>query len=524
MEENNRDNKDLSERAVAAAVTPIPWKKLLSLCIIATAETINYSSIYPYVNFMVKDFGVVDDERKLGYWVGLIASSVYLANFFSSYIWGRISDRYGRRPGLLAGLIGGTILSTLLFGFSKSFYWAVTTRFLSGLLNGNTGIAKTMLGEITDKTNQARAFSLFGLTWSIGGIVGPLIGGLLSKPTEQYPAIFGGVSFFKIFPYLLPNIAVASLGVLGLIVAIFTLPETKKNVANNTSGETQELLPEENGSNSISMDEISVETSTDPSHSSVSEGLVSHTTVKQISPWRRILTGVRTCKMNAILPHVLLDRTVQLTCWLYAILGFIWVIYEEVFPLWSLNAPQSGGLSFTQRDIGIIQAGGGVFTLTFQIFMYPHIAKKLKLVGTFRWGIIIGLPGFIAMPEVNRIATQSRVWVWVCTGVLVILQQASSEMTFVSVIILVSNSSLTDTMGTVNGYAQSLVAMLRLFGPFSGSSLLSWSITNELGFPFDHHFIFFVVGTLFLFMLGLSFGLPNTINEPKTSNDLPVNA
>jgi hypothetical protein len=35
---------------------------------------------------------------------------------------------------------------------------------------GNTGIAKTMLGEITDKTNQARAFSLFGLTWSIGGI------------------------------------------------------------------------------------------------------------------------------------------------------------------------------------------------------------------------------------------------------------------------------------------------------------------------------------------------------------------
>jgi hypothetical protein len=48
-------------------VTPIPWKKLLSLCIIATAETINYSSIYPYINFMVKDFGVVDDERKLGY-------------------------------------------------------------------------------------------------------------------------------------------------------------------------------------------------------------------------------------------------------------------------------------------------------------------------------------------------------------------------------------------------------------------------------------------------------------------------
>jgi hypothetical protein len=47
-------------------ITPIPWKKLISLSIIATAETINYNSIYPYINFMVKDFGVVDDERKLG--------------------------------------------------------------------------------------------------------------------------------------------------------------------------------------------------------------------------------------------------------------------------------------------------------------------------------------------------------------------------------------------------------------------------------------------------------------------------
>lgn len=63
--------------------------------------------------------------------------------------------------------------------------WAVAARFSSGLLNGNipifnssttnmitgnTGIAKSMLAEITDKTNQARAFSLFGLTWSVGGI------------------------------------------------------------------------------------------------------------------------------------------------------------------------------------------------------------------------------------------------------------------------------------------------------------------------------------------------------------------
>jgi hypothetical protein len=72
-------------------------------------------------------------------------------------------------------------------------------------------------------------------------------------------------------------------------------------------------------------------------------------------------------------------------------------------------------------------------------------------------------------------------------------------------------------MGTVNGYGQSLVAMLRLFGPFSGSSLLSWSLTNNLGFPFDYHFMFFVVSSLLMLLLGLSFLLPNTINEPKSA-------
>ena len=104
----------------------------------------------------------------------------------TSYFWGFISDKYGRRPGLLAGLIGG-LACTTLFGFSQTFVWAVAARFSSGLLNGNchinhtngpiltfvtgnTGIAKSMLAEITDKTNQARAFSLFGLTWSVGGI------------------------------------------------------------------------------------------------------------------------------------------------------------------------------------------------------------------------------------------------------------------------------------------------------------------------------------------------------------------
>lgn len=105
-----------------------------------------------------------------------------------------MSDRYGRRPILLFGLIGSTI-ACLFFGLSKSLIWAITSRSMCGLLNGkstlctnaclydekqltsclvgNVGVAKSMLGEIADDTNQAQAFSVFGFAWGIG-MVGTL--------------------------------------------------------------------------------------------------------------------------------------------------------------------------------------------------------------------------------------------------------------------------------------------------------------------------------------------------------------
>lgn len=105
-----------------------------------------------------------------------------------------MSDRYGRRPILLLGLIGSTIAS-LFFGLSKSLAWAIVSRSMCGLLNGmthrvffscallntnlqtsilqqhhtgNVGVAKSMLGEIADPSNQSQAFSIFGFAWGIG--------------------------------------------------------------------------------------------------------------------------------------------------------------------------------------------------------------------------------------------------------------------------------------------------------------------------------------------------------------------
>ena len=61
--------------------------------------------------------------------------------------WGWIADVWGRRPAMIAGICG-TIFSTLLFGTSQTFLWAVAARFLWGLLNGNLVVCKTYMSEV----------------------------------------------------------------------------------------------------------------------------------------------------------------------------------------------------------------------------------------------------------------------------------------------------------------------------------------------------------------------------------------
>ncbi|KAF9122271.1 hypothetical protein BGW39_009869 [Mortierella sp. 14UC] len=137
-----------------------------------------------------------------------------------------MSDRYGRRPILLLGLCGSTIAS-IFFGLSKSLAWAIISRSMCGLLNGNVGVAKSMLGEIADSTNQSQAFSIFGFAWGIGMIVGPVLGGYLANPAKNFPEIFGDWEFFIEYPYFLPCFVAATGSVVGFTVGYFFLKETR---------------------------------------------------------------------------------------------------------------------------------------------------------------------------------------------------------------------------------------------------------------------------------------------------------
>jgi hypothetical protein len=94
-----------------------------------------------------------------------------------------------------------------------------------GLLNGNIGVAKTYLAEISDDSNAAKGMALFGVIGGFGRSIGPIIGGFLSSPAQAYPKVFRGTIFEK-FPFALPCLVISFNCFCVLAISYFSLSET----------------------------------------------------------------------------------------------------------------------------------------------------------------------------------------------------------------------------------------------------------------------------------------------------------
>src|SRR6266498_5179333 len=90
-----------------------------------------------------------------------------------------------------------------------------------GLVNGNQGVVSTCLGEITDRSNQSKAFTYLPVLYGIGGITGPIVGGLLVSPVNPFNR-----SKPNPYPYLLPNLVSAAILVVDLILTMIFLEES----------------------------------------------------------------------------------------------------------------------------------------------------------------------------------------------------------------------------------------------------------------------------------------------------------
>jgi multidrug resistance protein len=107
--------------------------------------------------------------------VGPLIASFAVAQLISSPVWGKFSDRYGRRPAMLIGL-GASAFAYVIFGFATSLWMLFASRIVQGLGGGTTGVAQAYVADTMEPKERAKALGWLSAATSAGVVIGPFIG------------------------------------------------------------------------------------------------------------------------------------------------------------------------------------------------------------------------------------------------------------------------------------------------------------------------------------------------------------
>ncbi|KAI9455178.1 MFS general substrate transporter [Lactarius psammicola] len=461
--------------------TPLPVTQIVVLLLLQLAEPITSLAINPYINQLVSELPIVGgDERKVGYYAGLIVSLYFAAEAVTVLQWSRLSDYVGRKPVLLCGLLG-TIVSSLLFGLSRSFPALVLSRCLHGMLNGNIGVMKSMMAELTDETNVARGFSLFPVTWCVGGTIGPFIGGVLSRPQDRWPNVFSH-PFWGEYPYFLPCLATAAYSLLSFSLAAVFLKET------------------------VNSDHI----------------MKSNTVVNSDLPRvgaEDILDG--SAKNTEPVPlRALLTRPVVISVANYGMIALLNMSAGALIPLvWSTSV-EFGGLGMSPASIGLWMGGYGFTNGIFQFVAFPRIVGRFGPRRVFITSIFFFFAVYSMFPIENLALRHSSHGLKSAAAlfmVLHLLASSFSDMGFSAVFMYLSSAAPNKrSLGATNGVAQTVVSVQRTVGPAAAASLFAFSLNNNI---LGGNFAYVVLLALVWVGLGVAVQLPRNTWKHNDHNE-----
>ncbi|KAJ1917224.1 hypothetical protein IWQ60_007842 [Tieghemiomyces parasiticus] len=523
--------------------TPLPKRQLALVAMVGITEPIHMTLVFPFIYYMVRDFNVSDDPRYVGFYVGVLAAAFAVAQLATGLLWGIASDHFGRRPILLIG-VAGSIVCPILFGLSKTFTWAVMIRILWGMLNGNASSVKTMVGELTDESNQAKGFSLLPFCWHTGSVIGPVLGGLLADPVEHYPSLFGQSVLFRTYPYLLPCLVCSALSLLAWVLNYLYLVETVEHHAPNSAAadddEEQAIHDAHYDHHHHRVEESSHYRAHGSSSASThtSYDLPDETTALLISTNAAIQASTAASanpisvggpipvpidsndanESGPASPRAGLSIALSgdpLRCTIgYAAVSFFTLFIEEMFPIWAATPFDNGGMGMSTRAIGIALSVSGLFVVYLQLYLYPKVQNAWGALRCFRHGttlcaVVVPCFGILHYLEASPSSLtvvytmlsegDLRPITWVVLIALLTLKEWCSVMYFTSACILINNA-VPDRryLGTVNSVSYSAASLARAVGPALGGTVFSWSLTTGYPFPFNHNFIFVMTASISL--------------------------
>ncbi len=152
---------------------PAPRFAAASLIAVIFINMLGFGIIVPLLPFYAKSFNAQPWQ------IGLIFGAYSVGAFFGEPFWGRLSDRYGRKP-LLISTIMGNCLCYLALAFAPNIWVAFFIRLVGGLAAGNGAVVQGYIADVTPPEKRARQMSYQGAAWNVGLIIGPSVGGFFA--------------------------------------------------------------------------------------------------------------------------------------------------------------------------------------------------------------------------------------------------------------------------------------------------------------------------------------------------------
>jgi len=202
--------------------------KLLTLMATAFIDMVGVLMIFPLLPFYVKKFGegginIFGVHIGIGIIAGFTIASFTVAQLVSAPMWGRFSDRVGRRPTLLIALTASGI-AYLIFGFANSLWLLLLSRIVQGAGGGTVGVIQAYVADSTEPKDRARALGWLSATTNLGVALGPVLGSFAITLGKR--DLIPGATTLQL-DHALPGIIAALLCLINIIFAARYLTESR---------------------------------------------------------------------------------------------------------------------------------------------------------------------------------------------------------------------------------------------------------------------------------------------------------
>ena len=410
--------------------------RLAILFVTVFVDLVGFGIILPLLPFYADRFGAS------GTVIGVLVLSYSAAQLLFAPVWGRLSDRFGRRPVLLVGLVGSAV-SYLIFAFAGSILALLLSRIMAGVGGANVPVAQAYIADITPPERRAGGMGLIGAAFGLGFIFGPAIGGLLAPIS---PAA--------------PGLAAAALCAGNALVAFFFLPES-------LTREEREVRRRQEGAGS----DPGVDIETGRTHSMGGADRADRAD-RVGRAGRAGRAGGDPTPAAALLPTTDLRAVVRNRDFTTVLLlTFLFTAaFSTMHPVFPLFASERFGLD--ERAVGWLFAFLGTVSAIMQGGVVRALAPRIGEDRLVRLAAVPFVAGLLLIPMAPSVP-----FLLVALALLAV----GFGGTLPSLVSLLSRAAPDELQGSSLGIGQSVGALARIAGPLAGG--VAWDLFGPSG-PF----------------------------------------